>query len=618
MKRKQILTFGMMVILALAGITWSQRHHSDIVHGATVCGEKAQGVIPPSLPNKMLIGLMENQGQTWMKTSGVAWNARYCYLVNGWVNNWGWSQADGSFATGYMNECAAMNTIPVFQFYIMNSESGGGESAFYAKTQNPQTMKDYFTQYKTLLQRIKEFGKPVVVLLEADGFGLLQSQCKSNPTAYAAIADSGLPELASLPNTVAGWGLAFLQLRKALGAANATLGIHISGWASGQDIAYTSVTLPLQPEVDTIYKFLAPLGLGANSTGQTYDVLVGDPLDRDADYYRINYNSDRWWDASDSASIYSKSFNRYAEWLRLWNVKTQKRWVLWQIPIGNSNHLNVYNSGKPREGYKDNRAEYLLGEGSATHLAQWADCGVIGLLFGIGLDGQANYTNDVYTDGKLFIQSRAGALLNAGGITLSTSGTNPGTTPVASATPVAVVTPTPVPGTATPETTATATVTPSATPAVNTGKLKVQLYNINRTAFTSALYPYFRVVNLGSASLNLSNVTLRYYFTVDSPKTQNYYCDWAQCGSSNLKGAFIKMTTATATADHYLEIGFTEEAGTLNPGASTQFQLRIVKSDWSQYQQSNDYSFNANSSAFTDWNQVTAYYNQKLAWGIEP
>jgi hypothetical protein len=73
-------------------------------------------------------------------------------------------------------------------------------------------------------------------------------------------------------------------------------------------------------------------------------VTVYGALLRASDYYKLVVGQDRWWDASDSASIYSQSFNRYAEWLRLWNEKSQKRWGLWQIPLGNSNHLNVANN----------------------------------------------------------------------------------------------------------------------------------------------------------------------------------------------------------------------------------------------------------------------------------
>jgi hypothetical protein len=196
--------------------------------------------------------------------------------------------------------------------------------------------------------------------------------------------------------------------------------MDISGWGTGKDLLYFNVTDPLDAEVDKAYAFLAPLGLAANQTGQTWDLLSNNPLDRDSDYY-TTLGQNRWWDASDTASISSRSFNRYAEWLRLWNVKSAKRWMLWQIPVGNSNHLNVYNNGNPREGYKDNRPEYffLFGDGGNTHRQTFAHDGVIGLLFGPGTGGMSFYTNDTYTDGQLFMKSRAGGFLNGGGLPIN-------------------------------------------------------------------------------------------------------------------------------------------------------------------------------------------------------
>lgn len=352
-----------------------------------------------------------------MKSSGVAWDARYAYFVKGWVNNWGWGAYDGSWGKAYMQECDQQGFLPVIQYYQMNGESGGNEGAFYATTGKPSVMASYFGDFKLLMQRAKEYGKPVLVLLEADGFAYMQIQSGNNPDAFSAIAASGVGELQRLPDTAAGWGLAFLQLRKAVGASNVLLGMHISGWATGKDIAYSNVTEPLEPEVQKAYAFLSKLGLADNVTGQTYDVMVGDPLDRDADFYRLTQNQDRWWDASDSAPIASKSFNRYAEWLRIWNLTARKRWVLWQIPLGNSNHLNVANTGASREGYKDNRPEYFFGSGTA-HLQKFADAGVIALLFGAGATGQSSFTNDTYTDGALFMKSRAGAILATGSVPL--------------------------------------------------------------------------------------------------------------------------------------------------------------------------------------------------------
>src|SRR6185436_9714608 len=125
--------------------------------------------------------------------------------------------------------------------------------------------------------------------------------------------------------------------------------------------------------------------------------------------------------------ISSRSFNRYAEWLRLWNQKAKRRWVLWQIPLGNSNHRNVNNNGGQREGYKDNRPEYFFASGTA-HLARFAESGVVSLLFGAGAGGVSSYQNDTYTDGQLFMKSRAGAFLNGGGLPIAATGGGTGGT----------------------------------------------------------------------------------------------------------------------------------------------------------------------------------------------
>jgi hypothetical protein len=388
----------------------------------------ASGTPPAALPSRLLVGLFEDSGQTWMRDSAVPWDVRYRYFVKGWINNWGWSPADGSWGLQFMRESDAQGFLPAIQYYQMNFEPGGGEAQFLDKVRNASTMRGYFSDFKVLMQRAREFGKPVLVLVEADGFAYLQKQTSSNPYASAAVASTGLPELAGLPNTVAGWGLAFLQLRKAVGANNVILGMHVSAWAGDGDLAHFSVTSSLVSEVTKVHAFLKPLGLAPNVTGATWDVLVADPLDRDAQFYQVTRGENRWWDPSDSASILSRSFNRYAEWLRLWNVASGKRWVLWQVPLGNSSHLNVANTrNAPREGYADNRAEYFFGTGNSAHLQKFANSGVIALLFGRGESQQSSHTNDYYSDGQLFMKSRAGAFLKAGGLPL-TSGTGTGGT----------------------------------------------------------------------------------------------------------------------------------------------------------------------------------------------
>src|SRR6188474_68293 len=72
-----------------------------------LAGAAAFGSIPNGLPARLEVGLFEDGGQTWMKSSGVDWDMRYRYFTKGWVNNWGWGAYDGDWGLSYMKECDA-------------------------------------------------------------------------------------------------------------------------------------------------------------------------------------------------------------------------------------------------------------------------------------------------------------------------------------------------------------------------------------------------------------------------------------------------------------------------------------------------------------------------------
>jgi len=100
--------------------------------------------------------------------------------------------------------------------------------------------------------------------------------------------------------------------------------------------------------------------------------------------------------------------------------------------------------------------------------------------------------------------------------------------------------------------------------------------------------------------------------------SQNFWCDWSSAGNSNVTGNFFNLSSPKEGADTCLEVGFGSGAGTLDPGGSVEVQIRFSKEDWSNYNQSNDYSFNPSASDYTDWNRVTLYISNKLVYGKEP
>ncbi|XID92814.1 cellulase family glycosylhydrolase [Paenibacillaceae bacterium WGS1546] len=129
--------------------------------------------------------------------------------------------------------------------------------------------------------------------------------------------------------------------------------------------------------------------------------------------------------------------------------------------------------------------------------------------------------------------------------------------------------------------------------------------------------PHFNIKNTGSSAVPLSDLKLRYYFTKDGLAGMNAWVDWAQIGSSNVQVTF--GAASAASADTYAEISFSAGAGSIAANGQTgDIQLRMTKTDWTNFNEADDYSYDGTKTAYADWNQVTLYHNGALVWGIEP
>lgn len=446
--------FGALLIVATA-VAWGG---CRLLIGATdlqpVSAEAGpSGSRPGLLPPRMLVGLQDNDG-VWMGSSGVRWDVRWAYFTanagTGWYNNYGYGNngsgletPQGSWALGWLQEVDRQGFVPAIQYYCLQPDYGNASGAAdLTALQNGSRMGDYFTKFKLLLQVSQLFAKPVIVILEGNVFGAVETAASNNPGTPAAIASSGVPELANLPDTVAGFGLAFLTLRQTLGATNVIMGPDVPAQDANGDFINYAITDDIGAAVAYQYgQFFNHLGVGANVTGSTFDFVASAPAFADADLYAAQGDTRRWWDDSDTATVGTRSYARYASWLSSFNRASRTPWLLWQLPMGNSNSPDVpnlggawagpYDSGavvpascRPGAdagcpgGYKDNRPEYFFGAGSQRHLATFAAAGVFGLLFGAGESGASDQTDDYYNDGQLFMKSRAGALLNGGGFPL--------------------------------------------------------------------------------------------------------------------------------------------------------------------------------------------------------
>jgi hypothetical protein len=133
--------------------------------------------------------------------------------------------------------------------------------------------------------------------------------------------------------------------------------------------------------------------------------------------------------------------------------------------------------------------------------------------------------------------------------------------------------------------------------------------------------PHINVFNDSSAAVSLAELTVRYWYTIDTAAAQVFSCDTAFVGAAgcgNVTGSFAAVSPPRAGADAVLEIGFLPAAGTLAAGGQTQpILMRVNKTDFSNFDESNDYSY-ASWSALTDAPHITVYRNGTLVWGREP
>lgn len=119
--------------------------------------------------------------------------------------------------------------------------------------------------------------------------------------------------------------------------------------------------------------------------GANFDLIFMDPSDRDAGYYELVKNDkNKGWDAED--------FVRYRVYTKKIHEGTGLNIMLWQVPCGNT----IYKSCNNTSGhYKDNRPQFFLKgvlDGNKTgNIKNFAESGVIAILFGKGQDDQTDY-----------------------------------------------------------------------------------------------------------------------------------------------------------------------------------------------------------------------------------
>src|SRR5207302_243394 len=171
--------------------------------------------------------------------------------------------------------------------------AGGDEATVDLRhLRSPGVMRAWWSDFELLLRRAAAFpGRRVVVHVEPDLWGYVEQAARADRagTVPAAVASSGLPELAGLPDDAGGFARGIVRLRDRL-APNVTLAYHLSDWGTRHDIGLED---PSAGQVDALGDRAARF---YRSLGARFDLAFTDVADRDAGLRQhvLGYSGSSW------------------------------------------------------------------------------------------------------------------------------------------------------------------------------------------------------------------------------------------------------------------------------------------------------------------------------------
>lgn len=286
------------------------------------------------------------------------------YLVGAGAGDWTtWNSPPGYIVQIVAQRAASVGAIPMYTLYQMAQDGPYNLS----KLSSSSFMSVYWNNARLMYQQIAATGKPALVNIEPDFWGVSEEQSNGNPASlYAAVQING--DCAALPNNVSGIAQCLILMARKY-APQAYVGFPPSSWGGATDadvVAYMNA-------------------VGA----QKADFVVEQTLDRDAGCYEagLSYCSGggagRYWDETNTTH---PNFEDYFAQVQHYHAGIGNLpVVLWQTPEG----VPSSTPGGSAYHYRDNRVHYFL-----THPQQLTAVGVLGVVFGDGEEHQTNVASD--------------------------------------------------------------------------------------------------------------------------------------------------------------------------------------------------------------------------------
>jgi hypothetical protein len=332
------------------------------------------GAIPANWPSHFLLGTLDNDGATTLARQ--AGEYRYNYVMPTIMNATGSWSLD-TYSRDYMMKSDEFGIKSAFVYYNFGKDA---EALVASNLASSSYMTTYVANYEKFLAKTKdalnEFPSqsPVIIVLEPDTYGkLMQDKLKSMNAAEVPVnmAQANVASGKTYTANLQGWAEYMVQRAKTvLGPTNVVVGHMLNHWGvniPGQ-IGQGRVEAHIMggyAQGDFLNSF------GANGKG---DVVFVEKADRDAGIKLTEQPKEDWF-------WVDTNYTKYFGWVKCLSVRSNLRVVGWQVSEGSSHQTQAK--------FKDDALEYFL-----AHKSYWADAGFIGILFGGGLPGNANYPSD--------------------------------------------------------------------------------------------------------------------------------------------------------------------------------------------------------------------------------
>lgn len=151
-------------------------------------------------------------------------------------------------------------------------------------------------------------------------------------------------------------------------------------------------------------------------------------------------------------------------------------------------------------------------------------------------------------------------------------------------------------------------------------RLTVLHRNLDRAPTDQQIRPAIILDNPGPAPVDLSRVTVRYWYTRDAGRGPvQPVCDRASTSCAKVTRRVVALPTPRSGADGYLEVGFAASAGTLPAGGRAgPVELRMTKADRSRFVETDDHSWQSARPGYEASTRITIYLDGVRIAGVEP